>query len=95
MLTKKMGQVYKKDNIYAYSCHPGVTTSNLLSGLGMSSGWDSPQQSAQTPLYLAMSSDVTKKDSGSYYKNQSKSNCQFSNNQNKVDQLWQFCQSQL
>lgn len=95
MLTKKMSQVYSKDKIYTYSCHPGVTTSNLLKGLGMNHGWDSASKSAQTPVYLAMSSNVKKQDSGSFYKNKAKSNCNFSKDQKKVDQLWDFCQTVL
>lgn len=34
-------------------------------------------------------------DSGSFYASKAKSNCYFSKDQKKVDQLWDFCQSVL
>ena len=95
MLTKKLSQIYSKDNIYVYTCHPGVTSSNVLTGLGFGFAGDSSVSCSRTPIYLAMSNDVKKKDTGSYYKNSKKQLCEFSGNQKNVDTLWQFCKNYL
>eukprot|EP01083_Nonionella_stella_P130174 395045_1 len=56
MITYKASQLWNKQNIGVYSCHPGVITSNVLTGLGWTSARMSAEQCAQTPLFLAMDS---------------------------------------
>jgi NAD(P)-dependent dehydrogenase (short-subunit alcohol dehydrogenase family) len=50
--------LYKDSRVLVNACHPGVVTSQLLQSLGMSSGFDSAQKGAATPLYLALSPEV-------------------------------------
>jgi len=51
MLAYAASKKYKQYNINVYSCHPGVTESKLLKGLG-SMGWESADKSAETPVFF-------------------------------------------
>lgn len=45
--------------VVVVAVHPGVVTSPLLRGLGMTKGWDTAEASAQTAIYLATCTYVT------------------------------------
>jgi len=59
MLTAKAAEEFRALNITVNACHPGVVTSPLLKGLGMSSGFDSSAKAAETPVFLATSDSVS------------------------------------
>jgi len=86
---------YEKNNVGFYSCHPGVTKSNVLSNLGFGNGFDSADESAVTSVYLSLSEDVKLSDSGKYY-NRSGSKAvgktdDRAGNAKANKQLWDFC----
>ena len=97
MLTYKASQIFteKGYNIGVYSCHPGVTSSNVLSGLGFGSGWDSAAKSAKTPLYCVTNNSVGLKQSGCFFVNSKPQDCQFCRDKKKVQIIWDYCQSLL
>eukprot|EP01084_Bolivina_argentea_P155301 270643_1 len=95
MLSFKAAQLWKKEgyNIGVYSCHPGVTTSNVLQGLGFGGGSDSAEQSAKTPVFCASSAAVGLKQSGQFFVNRKVRDCQYCKDKSKVEIIWNYCQS--
>jgi len=91
MLTKQASINYKEYGINVFSCHPGVTTSNVLSGLGFGSGWDNPDKCAQTPVYLAMNSKVKSQYSGTFWSSCKMQSCQYCKDTKMVKLLWDYC----
>ncbi|ETO07914.1 hypothetical protein RFI_29476 [Reticulomyxa filosa] len=68
MLNKMSHDLFhEKYKVGFYSCHPGVTASNVLNNLGFGQGYDSPDQSAVTSIFLSTSDKVKLIDSGKYY----------------------------
>lgn len=96
MLTYSMVENMFNDNntnnnlVVVNACHPGVVTSPLLKGLGMTSGFDSASQGAETPLFLA-TNPTTATVTGEYWYNSSLSRCQFKNMKKERDDLWNYC----
>jgi len=90
MLAYAASKIYKEENINVYSCHPGVTDSKLLEGLG-GSGFDSADKSAQTPVYLAMDDKIGSKETGLFFVNKNITPCQFCKDEKKVKELWDYC----
>ncbi|CAF1398757.1 unnamed protein product, partial [Didymodactylos carnosus] len=94
MLSYAAAQEYKQDGISVYACHPGVVTSNLLQSLGMSKGYESAEQGAQTPVFLATNMNIVKPElTGTYWNSCKQTNCQFSKQTNDIKELWKLCQN--
>lgn len=89
MLSKAFSDYFQSKNlpIMVNSCHPGVTTSPLLKGLGMKEGWDTASDSAKQPIALCFGDIGT----GAYYSYQKKTVCEFSKNANDVKRLFEIC----
>jgi NAD(P)-dependent dehydrogenase (short-subunit alcohol dehydrogenase family) len=71
------------------SCHPGDVNSALSNSMGFG-GHESPDQGADTPVWLAISQDV-EGISGKYYEHRKQQACSFSNNIEKVEKLFEIC----
>ncbi len=91
MLSKGFAGLLEKDKISVNSCHPGDARSNLSSSLGFG-GHESPEQAADTPVWLA-TEDAGFQTTGAYFRDKRKSICQFSENKNEVDRLMRICAS--
>jgi len=76
MLAWAFDEKLRGSGVTINACHPGVATSALLKSLGMSSGWESAQKSAATPVFLAASPKV-EGISGRYFNELHETPCQF------------------
>jgi len=90
MLTAKAAEEFRALNITVNACHPGVVTSPLLKGLGMSSGFDSSAKAAETPVFLATSDSVSAT-TGTYFVDQRPTSCAFSQDRAGCNELWALC----
>jgi NAD(P)-dependent dehydrogenase (short-subunit alcohol dehydrogenase family) len=52
--------------VVSHSCHPGVSNTNVLRGLGFR-GFQSETESAQTPLFVALDASVLDAPSGQFW----------------------------
>jgi len=76
-------------NITVNACHPGDVNSTLSNNLGFG-GHESPDQGAETPVWLATSKTggvVT----GKYFEQKEESYCHFMNDKQAVEKLFQMC----
>jgi NAD(P)-dependent dehydrogenase (short-subunit alcohol dehydrogenase family) len=90
MIAVAAANQYKNDYIGVYSCHPGVVTSSLLSGLGMSRGYESAAEGAETPAFLATSDQVSFNQSGSFWDKKQLKKDHFASESEKIQQLWDY-----
>jgi len=79
-----------------YACHPGVTSSNILQGLGFGGGFDTPEQSATTSVFLSLSDSVKLNDSSKYYNRSGDSSATGKQDDRATDtkankELWDLC----
>jgi NAD(P)-dependent dehydrogenase (short-subunit alcohol dehydrogenase family) len=81
----------KQDDITINACHPGDVNSTLSNNLGFG-GSQSPDQGAETPVWLA-TEPVGGQFSGKYYERLRESTCPFGKNQVEVERLFDECSS--
>ena len=75
------------DKLIVNACHPGVVTSNVLQGvMGNAQGWDSAEDAAATPVFLACNSKV--QESGLYWENRAKQSDPYGRMIPEQDELW-------
>ncbi|MBE0646449.1 MAG: SDR family NAD(P)-dependent oxidoreductase [Bacteroidales bacterium] len=72
------------------ACHPGDVVSKVSSDLGYG-GSDTPEQGADTPVWLATSTEAEGK-SGHYFEHREKRHCPFMNDTKGVEQLMEICE---
>jgi len=70
-------------------CHSGDANSKLSNNLGFG-GSVSPRQAAETPLYLAISSEVNDV-TGAYFAHGREARCQFRSDKSSIDRLMKIC----
>jgi len=90
MLTYAAANLFAKDKISVNACHPGVVTSTLLGDLGFSKGWESAEQGASTPIFLAIDPSI-EGETGFFWDKKVKKNDSFSKNREAITALWEFC----
>lgn len=79
------------DKVLINACHPGVVTSNVLQGvMGNAQGWDSAEDAATTPVFLATSDKVTT--SGGYWRNLTQQSDPYAERIAEQDELWAIIQ---
>ncbi len=91
MLTVAFAERLKKDNIAVNTCHPGDVRSTLATNLGYG-GHETPEQGAATSVWLATSPEV-EGTTGKYFEHLSEAHCQFSNDRDAIEQLYDICSS--
>jgi NAD(P)-dependent dehydrogenase (short-subunit alcohol dehydrogenase family) len=91
MLTVAFAEKLAKYNVKIVSCHPGDVNSKLSNDLGFG-GHETPDEGARTPVWLSTQSFDSLK-SGNYYERMGIVNCQFSNNKNSIEKLYEICNS--
>jgi NAD(P)-dependent dehydrogenase (short-subunit alcohol dehydrogenase family) len=89
MLTVAYAERLKTDGISVNSCHPGNVNSRLSNNLGFS-GADTPDEGAETPVWLATSS-TGQQETGKYFANMREARCPFSQDKQAVEALYQAC----
>lgn len=91
MLTVAFAERLKLSGITVNVCHPGDVRSTLSHNLGFG-GHESPEQGAATPVWLASSTEV-EGITGKYFEHLKKSSCNFGNDRERVERLYQLCSS--
>jgi NAD(P)-dependent dehydrogenase (short-subunit alcohol dehydrogenase family) len=89
MLTVAYAARLKPFNITINACHPGDVNSALSNSMGFG-GHETPDQGADTPVWLATSPDVADI-SGKYFEHRKNVNCSFSRNLPNVERLFDLC----
>jgi len=84
---------FKSDNVTVLACHPGVVTSPLLQSLGMTSGFDSADEGAATPLFCAFDASIDISKTGTYWNSSKPKECEFSKDRKVIDKLYTYLSS--
>lgn len=71
------------------SCHPGDVNSALSNSMGFG-GHETPDQGADTPVWLAIGRDV-EGITGKYFEHRRESVCSFCRDQNRIERLYEIC----
>jgi NAD(P)-dependent dehydrogenase (short-subunit alcohol dehydrogenase family) len=89
MLTVAFAARLKPFNITINACHPGDVNSALSNSMGFG-GYETPDQGADTPVWLATSPEVADL-TGKYFEHRKHLNCSFGRNLKEVDKLFELC----
>ena len=89
MLTVAFAERLGRWGISVNACHPGDVNSALSNSLGFG-GHETPDQGADTPVWLATDS-VGQKASGKYFENRRHVRCRFGENRRQVEELYAIC----
>jgi retinol dehydrogenase-13 len=89
MLTVAFAGRLKSFNITVNVCHPGDVNSALSNSMGFG-GHETPDQGADTPVWLATSPEVEGV-SGKYFERHRPQSCSFSRNLRDVERLFEIC----
>ncbi|HNQ83700.1 MAG TPA: SDR family NAD(P)-dependent oxidoreductase [Bacteroidales bacterium] len=89
MLTVAFARKLMPYRITVNSCHPGDVNSALSNSLGFG-GHESPDQGADTPVWLATSRE-TQEITGKYFEHRKEAPCSFSQDSQKVGLLYEYC----
>ncbi len=91
MLSAGFASRLKGSGIMVNACHPGDVISKVSSDLGYG-GSETPEQGADTPLWLATSVEVEGL-SGHYYERREKRHCPFMSDIQSVEKLMDVCEA--
>jgi len=89
MLTMVMADLFREKGISVNACHPGDVSSKLSNNLGFG-GYESPDQGAETPAWLALSDEV-RGITGQYFEHKSIRTCSLSSHKELNNQLYELC----
>jgi len=89
MLSAGYASRLKDSGINVNACHPGDVVSKVASDLGYGGG-DTPDQGADTPVWLATSNEVEDQ-SGHYYEHRERRHCPFMSDTKGVEKLMDVC----
>ncbi|CAF2399882.1 unnamed protein product [Rotaria sp. Silwood2] len=90
MLTLAYAEKYLHDGITVNVCHPGDSNTKLSNSMGFG-GHETPEQSAQTPVYLAISNDVAHI-TGKYFRDCRMQEDPFMRDKALINKLYDICQ---
>ena len=90
MLTAAYAEKWRSEGITVNVCHPGDANTKLSNSMGFG-GHETPEESARTPVYLAVSDDVAKI-TGKYFRNCRVEEDRFMKDKALVERLFQICQ---
>ena len=85
MMAVALSEKYRPYGITVNSCHPGDVNSKLSNDLGFG-GHETPDQGADTPVWLATSLEV-EGITGKFFAHRSQESCRFSKDKAKIEQL--------
>ncbi len=89
MLTVAFAERLKKHNVTVNSCHPGDVNSTLSNNLGFG-GHQTPDQGAETPVWLATSPKVEGV-TGKHFEHKKQVHCPYGEDKEAVEHLFQIC----
>ena len=89
MLTVAFARRLGEHGVTVNACHPGDVNSNLSNNLGFG-GHESPYDGARTPAWLAIDA-IGQRESGKYFEHMQMRRCQFGEDSEKVEALYQAC----
>lgn len=89
MLSAALAGQFQGTGVTVNACHPGDVVSTLSRNLGFG-GADTPQQAADTPVWLATSADVAGAN-GRYFERRTQTECRFSADSGRVAALFEKC----
>ncbi|MFH1297280.1 MAG: SDR family NAD(P)-dependent oxidoreductase [Bacteroidota bacterium] len=89
MLSAGFATKLRGNGIMVNACHPGDVVSKVSSDLGYGGG-ETPEQGADTPVWLATSVEV-ERESGHYYEHREKRHCSFMSDTKGVERLMEVC----
>lgn len=89
MLTAAFAQRLLESGITVNCCHPGDVDSKLSRDLGFH-GTESPEQGAETPFFVATSSELAQK-TGKYFQNKKEKRCPTLNERESIERLFRMC----
>ena len=89
MLTPIFASMLQPHGVAVNACHPGDVNSQLSNDLGFG-GSQSPDQGADTPIWLATSPEVAGI-TGKYFEHRNEVNCPFAFNRKASRQLFDLC----
>jgi NAD(P)-dependent dehydrogenase (short-subunit alcohol dehydrogenase family) len=90
MLTLAYAEKFLNDGITVNVCHPGDSNTKLSNSMGFG-GHETPEQSAQTPVYLAISNDVANI-TGKYFRDCRIQDDPFMKDKELIKKLFDICQ---
>lgn len=91
MLSVAYSEKLKPYHIAVNACHPGDVNSTLSNNLGFG-GHESPDQGAETPVWLATHA-IGQTTTGKYFEHLRESPCAFGKNKQAVNSLFDICSS--
>jgi retinol dehydrogenase-13 len=89
MLSVAFARRLELKGITVNSCHPGDVNSKLSNAFGFG-GSESPEQGAETPIYLSLSDNV-RGVTGKYFEHLNQVNCPFSRDKMEIERLFELC----
>jgi NAD(P)-dependent dehydrogenase (short-subunit alcohol dehydrogenase family) len=89
MLTIALAEQLRAQRIRVNACHPGDVRSKLSMDLGFG-GHESPEQGAETPVWLATSAEASGA-TGGYFAGRRAASCSFSKDREQVQALYAAC----
>lgn len=89
MLSIAFSKKLEPYNIAVNACHPGDVNSTLSNNLGFG-GHETPDQGAETPVWLAAHL-IGQQNTGRYYEHMSESICAYSHDRDAVNALYESC----
>ncbi len=89
MLSGAFAERLKPHQISVNACHPGDVNSALSNNLGFG-GHQTPEQGAETPVWLA-TQPIAQQYSGRYYEHMHETHCSFGDDKRAVDALYLRC----
>ncbi|CAF1209507.1 unnamed protein product [Adineta steineri] len=90
MLTLAYAEKFQNDGITVNVCHPGDSNTKLSNSMGFG-GHETPEQSAKTPVYLAISNDVANI-TGKYFRDCHVEDDSFMKDKDLIKKLYNICQ---
>jgi NAD(P)-dependent dehydrogenase (short-subunit alcohol dehydrogenase family) len=89
MLSVAFSEKLEPFHIAVNACHPGDVNSTLSNNLGFG-GHETPDQGAETPVWLA-THPIGQQKTGQYYEYRRESDCTFSRDRQVVKALYEIC----
>ncbi|MDH5680255.1 MAG: SDR family NAD(P)-dependent oxidoreductase [Spirochaetota bacterium] len=89
MLTVAQSKIFNPELVTVNACHPGDVNSKLSNDLGFG-GHQSPDQGAETPVWLA-TDPVGQNKSGKYFSQKREESCQFAKLSTEISELYDLC----
>jgi len=89
MLSAAFARRLEQQGVMVNACHPGDVNFTLSNNLGFG-GFESPEQGADTPVWLALSTEVEGV-TGRYFERRREVRCPFAVDREAVEATFRYC----